>query len=98
VGFLPRSGPRRSERLAHLATEARTTVVYEAPHRLQRTLVDLDDWLGPGRAIAVCNDLTKLYERVWRGTVRSVRAAMEETTPRGEFVVVIGGAQRSAAG
>jgi len=97
-GFLPRSGPRRTERLAHMAKEACPTVVYEAPHRLQRTLGDLEDWIGPDRAIAVCNDLTKLYEHVWRGTLRSVRAALEGTTPRGEFVLVIGGGERSGDG
>ena len=94
-GFLPRIGARRTERLASLAEQACTTVVYEAPHRLHRTLVDLDDRIGSDRAIAVCNDLTKRYEQVWRGTVRSVRAALQEMTPRGEFVLVIGGAERS---
>jgi 16S rRNA (cytidine1402-2'-O)-methyltransferase len=94
-GFLPRDGRRRTDRLAHLAVEARTTVVFEAPHRLHRTIDDLDDRLGPERSIAVCNDLTKRYERVWRGTVRSVRAALEDVTPRGEFVLVIGPRERS---
>ena len=68
-GFLPRRGHERAERLAALAGERRTTVLYEAPHRLARTLADLVATLGPDRPVAVCRELTKLHEEVWRGSL-----------------------------
>lgn len=86
-GFLPRSGRARQERLADIAAEVRTVVIYEAPHRILRTIGDLVDACGPDRPVAVARELTKLYETVERGTLASV----ELGTPRGEYVVVLGG-------
>jgi 16S rRNA (cytidine1402-2'-O)-methyltransferase len=91
-GFLPRRGSGRDERLAALAEEHRTMVLYEAPHRLARTLADLADTLGDTRAIAVARELTKLHEEVWRGTLVGARIWAEEKQPRGELVIVLGGA------
>jgi 16S rRNA (cytidine1402-2'-O)-methyltransferase len=88
-GFLPLKGQARDERLAAIAAGPRTTVVYEAPHRLARTLADLASHAGPDRAVAVANDLTKRFERVWRGPLGRVAAELAATEPRGEFVVVI---------
>lgn len=87
-GFLPRAGRAREERLADLATERRTIVLYEAPHRVQRTLADLADAFGPDRRVVVARELTKLYETVVRGTLGDVRIG----APRGEYVLVIEGA------
>jgi 16S rRNA (cytidine1402-2'-O)-methyltransferase len=68
-GFLPRSGGERAERLADVAAERRTTVLYEAPHRLVRTVTDLCDRCGGDRRIVLARELTKLHEQVWRGTL-----------------------------
>ena len=73
-GFLPRRGHERAERLAALADERRTTVLYEAPHRLARTLADLAATFGPDRPVAVCRELTKLHEEVWRGSLGEAAA------------------------
>jgi 16S rRNA (cytidine1402-2'-O)-methyltransferase len=87
-GFLPRSGRARQDRLAELAAERRTIVVYEAPHRVRRTLADLAATLGDDRPVAVARELTKLWETVVRGTLGSV----ELGEPRGEYVLVVAGA------
>ena len=86
-GFLPRSGAERWKRLAELATERRTVVLYEAPHRIVRTIADLAEVCGPDRRVAVARELTKLYETVVRGTLGDV-----ELGQPGEYVVVLGGA------
>lgn len=87
-GFLPRSGRDRSARLTGLADETRTVVLYEAPHRIQRTLTDLAAACGAERPVAVCRELTKLYEEVVRGTLGTIDVG----EPRGEYVIVLGGA------
>jgi 16S rRNA (cytidine1402-2'-O)-methyltransferase len=87
-GFLPRKGAERAARLAELAAERRTTVVYEAPHRIERTLDDLRRACGDDRPVVVARELTKLHEEVVRGTLGDVRVG----DPRGEYVVVLGGA------
>jgi 16S rRNA (cytidine1402-2'-O)-methyltransferase len=98
-GFLPRSGNDRTERLASLATEDRTVVFYEAPHRIVRTLEDLAAAFGPNRRVAVARELTKLHEEVRRGTIADVAAHFVANEPIGEFVVVVDGAPpRAAAG
>ena len=86
-GFLPRSGRDRAQRLADLADEPRTIVLYEAPHRIERTVADLAEALGGDRRVAVCRELTKLYEEVVRGTLDTIDLG----TPRGEYVVVVAG-------
>ena len=91
-GFLPRKGSARSERLAAISTEARTTVLYEAPHRLARTLADLVAVCGEDRRVAVAREITKLHEQVWRGTLAGAVAWAAEREPPGEIVVVIDGA------
>lgn len=92
-GFLPRSGGERSERLAAVARESRTIVMFEAPHRIERTLDDLISSCGGERFAAVCRELTKLHEEVRRGTLAEVRSLLGE--PRGEYVIVLGGAADS---
>ena len=90
-GFLPRSGKGRADRLAALATETRTIVVYEAPHRLTATLADLAGTLGGDRRVAVARELTKLHEEVRRGSLAELAEHYRLHEPRGEFVVVVDG-------
>jgi 16S rRNA (cytidine1402-2'-O)-methyltransferase len=91
-GFLPRKGADRSERLAVLAGEERTIILYEAPHRLAATLSDLVDRCGPLRQVAVIRELTKLHEEVWRGTLAGALDRARAAPPRGEHVLVMAGA------
>ena len=92
-GFLPRKGTHRTERLAALGPERRTIVLYEAPHRLRRTLGDLVDLFGPDRPVAVVRELTKLHEEVLRVTLADAVRHFEATEPRGEVVLVVAGAR-----
>ncbi|HEX3622539.1 MAG TPA: 16S rRNA (cytidine(1402)-2'-O)-methyltransferase, partial [Acidimicrobiales bacterium] len=91
-GFLPRKGPARTARLAALATEQRTTVLFEAPHRVRQAVADLAAALGGLRRVAVARELTKLHEEVWRGTLAGAVDHLAETEPRGEYVLVLDGA------
>lgn len=90
-GFLPRSGRDRAERLAEIARERRTVVIYESPHRLRGCLEDLAAACGPRRRAAVARELTKLHEEVVRGTLTEL-AAWAEGPVKGEAVVVVEGA------
>jgi 16S rRNA (cytidine1402-2'-O)-methyltransferase len=91
-GFLPRKGPARSERLAALAAERRTAILYEAPHRLGRTLAELAQVCGGDRRVVVARELTKLHEEVWRGSLAEAAAWASERQPPGEIVLVVEGA------
>jgi 16S rRNA (cytidine1402-2'-O)-methyltransferase len=90
-GFLPRRGGDRRRRVAAVAGEARTTVLFEAPGRLVATLVDLVDACGPDRPVVVAREMTKLHEEVWRGTVGDAAATFAGRDVRGEIVIVVGG-------
>ena len=96
-GFLPRSGADRERRLADIAAEERTVVLYESPHRIVRTLDDLVAACGDHRRVAVARELTKLHEDVWRGTIREASAHFATNEPQGEFVVVVDGAPPAPA-
>jgi len=91
-GFLPRKGSGRTERLAEVAAERRTVVLYEAPHRLARTLADLTQACGPEREVTVSRELTKLHEETWRGTLADACAWAAARLPKGEMVIVLAGA------
>jgi 16S rRNA (cytidine1402-2'-O)-methyltransferase len=91
-GFLPRKGPARRQRLAAVAAEPRTAVLYEAPHRLARTLADLVEVCGGERRVVVAREITKLHEQVWRGTLAGAVAWVAEREPPGEIVLVLAGA------
>lgn len=95
-GFMPRSGSARSERLSEIAGERRTTVLYEAPHRVARTVSDLAGVCGPERRVALCRELTKMHEEVWRGSLADAVAHLAANEPIGEFVVVLEGAPAAA--
>ena len=87
-GFIPRKGADRAARLADIANEHRTIVIYEAPHRILRTLEDLRDACGDDRQVVVTRELTKLHEEVVRGPLGEIDIG----GPRGVYVVVLDGA------
>ena len=89
-GFLPPDGKKRKERLLEIASEKRTLVLYEAPHKLKKTLGDLLSALGD-RKISLCRELTKLNEETVRTTVKGAVDLYGEKEPRGEYVLVIEG-------
>ncbi len=89
-GFLPRKGPERRRRLAELAAEERTVVVLEAPGRLATLLADLQRACGD-RRVAICRELTKVHEEVWRGRLDDAERRFAEDPVRGEVVVVVEG-------
>ncbi len=89
-GFLPAKGKERQQLLEHLARESRTIVLFEAPHRLRKTLDDLRAHLGNRRACAA-RELTKKHEEVLRGTLDWLAEHFASRTPQGEFVLVIEG-------
>jgi 16S rRNA (cytidine1402-2'-O)-methyltransferase len=89
LGFLPRRSGERRRALTALAGEPRTLVFFEAPHRLRQTMDDIRSTLGE-RRMAVCRELTKVFEEVFRGSVSEALSHFAE--PRGEFTLVIAGA------
>jgi 16S rRNA (cytidine1402-2'-O)-methyltransferase len=95
-GFLPRKAGERARRLAELATEPRTLIFFEAPHRTAETLAALADAFGRDRRGAVCRELTKTYEEVRRGSLADLRAWAEGEV-RGEITLVIAGASAGIA-
>jgi len=90
-GFLPRKAGERARRLAGLATEERTLVFFEAPHRTAAALAALAEAFGPERAAAVCRELTKTHEEVRRGPLGDLVVWAEEGV-RGEVTIVVCGA------
>ena len=90
-GFLPRKGRARAERLALIAAERRTTILYESPRRLQACLKDLAEACGPLRRAVVARELTKLHEEVVRGSLAEL-CEWSEGPVKGEVVIVIEGA------
>jgi 16S rRNA (cytidine1402-2'-O)-methyltransferase len=88
-GFLPHKKGRQT-RLRLLAEESRTMVLYESPHRIQKTLCELLKALG-NRKAAVARELTKIYEEILRGNLSELNEHFLETAPRGEFVIIVAG-------
>ena len=91
-GFLPRKGADRAARIAQLAGEDRPAVLFEAPHRMERTIADLAASLAPERRLAIARELTKRHETIWRGTLAEAGDHLAEHPPRGEYVIVLDGA------
>ena len=96
-GFLPRSGRERRDRLARVAADDRSTVIFEAPTRLAATLKDLAAACGPDRQAAVCRELTKLHEQIARAPLAELVARVAEGAipTRGEVVIVVSGTESS---
>ena len=91
LGFLPRQKSARRKLLQSVAEEPRTLVAYEAPHRVRDALDDIAETLGD-RSICAARELTKMFEEFFRGSVNAAREHFAEHEPRGEFTLVIAGA------
>lgn len=96
-GFLSTNRLSRSEHLASLQGERRTMIFYEAPHKLMTTLADLRNTFGGDRRLSVCRELTKLHEEVLRTTVDGAIGHFSEISPKGEFVLVLEGAEEPSS-
>ena len=95
-GFLPRRGGPRRARLAALAAEARTSVLFLSPHRGAQDLADLAEVAGAHRPAVLCRELTKLHEEVVRGTLGDLQAHVAAGV-RGELTLVLAGAPQGTA-
>ena len=93
-GFLAMNKKNRRAHLDSLRWEQRTMIFYEAPHKLAATLQDLCDTFGADRPVSLCRELTKLHEEVRRTTLGQAAAYYQENAPRGEFVLVVRGAEK----
>lgn len=89
-GFIEREGKRRKEDLFRIKNETKTIILYEAPHRLIKTLKDIEEHIG-NRKIAICRELTKRYEEILRFTVKEALDYYTEKLPKGEYVLVLEG-------
>ena len=89
-GFLPPDKGERRQRLSSLSAETRTIILYEAPHKLRRTLADMLNAFGD-RSISLCREITKLNEEVIRTTISGAINLYETSEPRGEYVLIISG-------
>ena len=92
--FLPSDKQERREILSELENETRTIILYEAPHRLLKTLKELMEVLGQDRKLTICKELTKRYENTFLTTFGEAAAFYEENEPKGEYVLVIEGKSR----
>jgi 16S rRNA (cytidine1402-2'-O)-methyltransferase len=90
-GFLPRKGKSRGERLADIAQEARTVVLFEAPNRVGATLADLAVVCDGERLVCVAREITKLHEEVFHGPLEAAARLAQAGEPRGEHVIVLDG-------
>ena len=88
-GFLPHRKGRKT-RLEYMATEDRSVILYESPHRIVKTLEQIIQYIGPDRPVSVSRELTKTFEETRRGTAQELLAHFSKTKPKGEIVLVIG--------
>ena len=95
-GFLPMDKKERRQVLEDLKQQCRTMILYEAPHRLRRTLEELSEALGGDRKICLCRELTKIHEEAPLMTLDEAAALYKETEPRGEYVLVLEGRSEEA--
>ena len=94
-GFLSANKGERRRHLEAVAADDRTLIFYEAPHKAAATLADMAQILGD-RPLAVARELTKLHEEIWRTTLGEAAARYAQEPPRGELVLVVGGAEKPA--
>ncbi|WP_201306833.1 16S rRNA (cytidine(1402)-2'-O)-methyltransferase [Companilactobacillus farciminis] len=90
-GFLPRKGKERTQALSDLSKREETTIVYESPYRVKKTIQDLIDNFGGDRQITLARELTKIHEAFLRGSLDQVASYYEENDPKGEYVLIIAG-------
>ena len=93
-GFLPQKKGRQT-RLTQLAAEPRTIVFYESPHRVVKALTQFVETFGGERPAAACREISKVHEEIIRGTLNDILAHFIEHEPRGEFVLIVGGAGKN---
>ena len=91
-GFAPRTLKARRDYIHSIRDQARTIVIFEAPHRTQDLIVDLLEILGPDRSVALCREMTKRYEEVFRGTLQELNEWVSQREVLGEVTLVIAGA------
>jgi 16S rRNA (cytidine1402-2'-O)-methyltransferase len=91
-GFLPQKKGRQT-RLNFLKQEQRTIIFYESPYRVLKTLTKLAEVFGPERQAAAVREISKLHEECVRGTLAELVAHFTKNEPRGEFVLLVGGAE-----
>nr|WP_009544628.1 16S rRNA (cytidine(1402)-2'-O)-methyltransferase [Crocosphaera subtropica] len=95
-GFLPLKGKERCDRLQALKTETRTIILYEAPHRLLKTLTDLQDIYGKDHPLTVGREITKRYEEFWRGSLEDAILYYQNSQQiKGEFTLIIAGCSQN---
>ncbi|MEW6716625.1 MAG: 16S rRNA (cytidine(1402)-2'-O)-methyltransferase [Chloroflexota bacterium] len=90
LGYLPRKSSERRALLERVSNLPYTLIFFETPHRLNKSLADLETMFGD-RQIAVARELTKVYEQIWRGTITEAREYFAQNEPRGEFTLVVAG-------
>jgi len=94
-GFLPRRGGERKKLLQRICADERTSVLFESPGRAAATLADLATTCGASRRAALCRELTKLHEDIWRGTLGELADRAAAKPPKGEVTIVVDGADPS---
>ena len=94
-GFLPQKKGRQT-RLESLREERRTMVFYESPYRVRKTLQQFAEVFGQDRPVSCCREISKIHEESVRGTLAEVIAHFKEHEPKGEFVIVLGGAEKES--
>ena len=92
-GFMPSTAKKRAETLKRLNTEQRTMIFYEAPHRLYKCLVDMIKVFGADRKAAAVKEITKVYEKAYRGTLEELADLFSKKDPKGEFVIIVEGGE-----
>lgn len=90
-GFLPRKGKERTEALEDLSQRKETSIIYESPYRVEKTVEDLKKYFGGDRKITLARELTKIHEAFLRGTIDQVIEYYQEHDPKGEYVLVLSG-------
>ena len=90
-GFLPEEKKKRKAILEEFKTQTRTVIFYESPHRIETTLKEISEMLGGGRRLALCRELTKLYEEIVLKSADEHLEGFKEKPPRGEYVMVMEG-------
>ncbi len=97
VGFLPRKSAKRRKELARLAELPHTLVMFESPHRLLKTLDDMEEVMGD-RTVVLCRELTKTFEEILRGSPGDLRNRLKDRKIRGEITLVVSGRNEGEPG
>ena len=92
-GYVPRKQNERRALFETLRGETRSAIFFEVPNRILGTVENLEESLGQDRPIVICRELTKMYEDIVRGSIREVLSHLRENGPRGEYTLILGGAQ-----